>query len=155
MKMKSSFRTSAEAERFFKTMEEAGKSEVAVGFFSRDTAEDGTSIAEIAAYNDLGTSHIPPRPFMEQAVEGHTEDIQAAVKEGYDCIVEGDNCETAYNIIGAFLQGLVQQEIVTGSFAPNSPATVRRKGSSQPLIDTGRMRQSVRYRVRKKGEGVE
>ena len=69
MKMKSSFKTSAEAERFFKTMEESGNSEVAVGFFSSDTAEDGTSIAEIAAYNDLGTSHIPPRPFMEQAVE--------------------------------------------------------------------------------------
>ena len=40
--------------------------------------------------------------------------------------------------------------IVNGGFEPNKESTVKRKGSSKPLIDTGTMRNAVSYEVVKK-----
>ena len=51
------------------------------------------------------------------------------------------------------LKMYVQKEIVDGSFEPNAESTIKKKGSDKPLIDTGTMRQSVTYVVRKVGEG--
>ena len=34
---------------------------------------------------------------------------------------------------------------------PNAPSTIRKKGSDKPLIDTGRLRQSVNYVIKPKG----
>ena len=38
-----------------------------------------------------------------------------------------------------------------GGFAPNAESTIKKKGSDQPLIDTGYMRQSVNYVVKRRG----
>lgn len=46
---------------------------------------------------------------------------------------------------------MIQKEIVNGDFVPNSPETIKRKGSDKPLIDTGRMRQSINYVIQEKG----
>ncbi|MCM1059079.1 MAG: hypothetical protein NC452_02170 [Eubacterium sp.] len=52
--------------------------------------------------------------------------------------------------LGTFGKALVQQEIIDGGFEPNAPATVSKKGSAQPLIDTGTMRQSVGFKIKKR-----
>lgn len=36
---------------------------------------------------------------------------------------------------------------INGEWASNSPATIKKKGSSKPLIDTGRLRGSITYEV--------
>jgi hypothetical protein len=41
----------------------------------------------------------------------------------------------------------VQAYMVNGKFAPLKAKTIKRKGSSKPLIDTGQLRQSITYRV--------
>jgi len=38
-------------------------------------------------------------------------------------------------------------------WAPNSPRTVKRKGSDRPLIDTGQLRKSITYVIRNTGGG--
>ena len=47
----------------------------------------------------------------------------------------------------------MQDKITSGSFAPNAESTIKKKGSSKPLVDTGRMRKSVNYVIQKKGSG--
>lgn len=42
----------------------------------------------------------------------------------------------------------IQMKIRRGPFVPNAPMTIRMKGSSKPLIDSGRMRQSIDSEVR-------
>ena len=42
----------------------------------------------------------------------------------------------------------VVRKINKGPFTPNAPATVKRKGSSQPLIDTGNLRKSITFVIR-------
>lgn len=55
------------------------------------------------------------------------------------------------NQIGNYIEGLVKKKIKNGPFVPLSPATINRKGSSKPLIDTGHLRQSIRYIIDKGG----
>ena len=65
-----------------------------------------------------------------------------------------DGTTTAEKIlreIAVFQKGLIQETIVEGDFEPNAPSTIRKKKSDKPLIDTGRMRQSVMTVIDKKG----
>ena len=68
-------------------------------------------------------------------------------------IVSGKSAESVLKKIGIFQKDLMQEKITSGSFTPNAPATIKKKGSSHPLIDSGRMRQSVNYVIQKKGSG--
>ena len=67
-------------------------------------------------------------------------------------ILRGVSAEEILKSIGLKVKDLMQAEIIEGNFAPNAASTVRRKKSSRPLIDTGRMRQSVNYQIKAKGE---
>lgn len=138
-----------EGRRFLNELKKLGELEVQVGFQGDQTYEDGTSLAEVAAYNELGTSDTPARPFMRQSFENHEKELQAACDRVCQAIASGKTAEEALDELGVFLKGLVQMEIVNGEFAPNAASTIRQKGSDQPLIDTAHMRQSVNYVIKK------
>lgn len=53
----------------------------------------------------------------------------------------------ALNVVGQFAVSLVKKKIRSGPFTPNAPATIRKKKSSRPLIDSGRMRKSVIHEI--------
>jgi hypothetical protein len=72
--------------------------------------------------------------------------METAVKD----VSNGRKPKAALAEIGAQAVALMQKEVTDGGFAPNAPATTARKGSDMPLIDTGQMRQSVHYQIRKK-----
>ena len=54
----------------------------------------------------------------------------------------------AMEVLGVKAEGDMKKTIGRGKFKPNSPKTIKRKGSAQPLIDTGRMRASVSHKVK-------
>ena len=116
--------------RFFRELKKLEGLEVQVGFQSDQKYEDGTSIAEVAAHNEFGSSDTPERPFMRQSF---------------------GSAEQALQQLGTLAKGLVQDEIVNGGFAPNAESTIQKKGSEQPLIDTGTMRQSVNFVIKRRG----
>jgi len=53
------------------------------------------------------------------------------------------------NKLGILGQGHVQKEIIALRSPANNPATISAKGSSNPLINTGHMLQSVTFSVGK------
>lgn len=141
-----------EGKRYFAELEKLAKLEVQVGFQEGESGEGGVSLAEIAAYNELGTSTIPTRPFMRQSFENHGDEIQAACDQVNANLSNGGTAESALQELGVFVKGLVQSEIVSGGFTPNAPYTVAQKGSDTPLIDSGRMRQSVNFVIKEGGK---
>lgn len=102
-------------------------------------------------FNELGTVHSPARPFLRDSVDSNANRINMFLKSMKKEIVKGGSAEDILKKIGTFQKGLIQKEIVNGSFEPNSEDTIRKKGSDKPLIDTGRMRQSVNFVIQKKG----
>lgn len=149
----SGFKKNAKFVQMEKTLEELSKLEVFIGYnASSGNYEDGETILEIAVINAFGTDRIPSRPFIQNIDLGYRNKINsfvaAQVKSG---LAAGRDAKTIMNAIGVYIKGIIQEEIVKGNWVPNAPLTIKRKGSNQPLVDTGRMRQSVIYIVRKKG----
>ena len=144
----------ADGRKFQKMLKELAEKEVRVGFqHGKATEEDGTDICDIAAWNELGTVHIPARPFLRMSVDDNTSKIKSFLQEKRKDLVRGVSAEQVLKEIGIFQKDLIQEKITDGSFAPNAASTVKKKGSSKPLIDTGRMRQSVNYEIKQKGSG--
>lgn len=109
----------------------------------------GGDIASIAFWNHEGTSRgIPPRPFITQAIETKQAMIGSALKSSIAAIMDPGDVQGAVDRIGLSLQTAIKQTIKGGSFAPNHPDTIKRKGSSSPLIDTGRLIGSVSYEIK-------
>lgn len=147
-------RITPEGQRFFRELAELKELEVRVGFQrGKAQEEDGTDMCDVAAYNELGTDHIPARPFIRQSVDDNESKINSFLKEEVKDFAQGKSAEQILKEIGIFQKDLMQDKITSGSFAPNAESTIKKKGSSKPLVDTGRMRQSVNYVIQKKGSG--
>lgn len=130
-------------------LEKLAGQEVAVGFFDGSGGyPDGQSVAQVASANEFGTSRAPARPFMKQMAENRGKEITEECGRMAKRLAEGGSAADELSQIGKLAEDLLKEEIRSGSFAPLAPATVARKGSSQPLIDTGRMVDSVTSKVR-------
>ena len=136
-----------EGKKYFRELKKMTDMEIQVGFQGDQKYEDGTSIAQVAAVNEFGALDIPERPFMRQSFENHEGELQAACDAAQRLVSSGGSAEQALQQIGVVAKGLVQDEIVNGGFAPKAESTIKKKGSEQPLIDTGTMRQSVNFVV--------
>lgn len=147
-------RMTAEGRKFQKMLQDMAELEVRVGFqHGKATEEDGTDVCDVAAWNELGTVNMPSRPFLRKSVDENIDKINSFLQSKKDDLVSGVSVEQVLKEIGIFQKDLIQEKITEGSFAPNAEFTIRKKGSSKPLIDTGRMRQSVNYEIKKKGSG--
>lgn len=142
-----------EGRRFFAEIEKLKAQQVRVGYQQGAAAsEEGVDMADIAMWNELGTVNSPARPFLRQSVDDNAAKISAFCKAQLQRLAQGStDAETILKQIGVMQKGLVQEKIENGSFKPNAPSTVKKKGSDKPLIDTGRMRQSVNYVIQRKG----
>ena len=137
-----------EGRKYFMNLEKLAAYTLKVGFPEGSGGyEDGVTYAQVAAYNELGTSTIPSRPFMKQSWENHPDVVEGICAQAKAVLDGGGDAQTVLNMIGTGLKGLMQQEIVSGNFVPNAPSTIRKKGSATPLVDTGAMRQSVQYKI--------
>lgn len=140
--------------KFQKMLKEFAEMEVRIGFqHGEATEDDGTDICDIAAWNELGTENIPSRPFLRMSVDENVDKINNFLQSQKAALLSGKDAEQVLKEIGLFQKDLIQEKITEGSFTPNADVTIERKGSSKPLIDTGRMRQSVNYVIQKKGSG--
>lgn len=141
-----------------KQLRELAELEVRVGYQRGDGAvasgNDGrrADLVDIALWNELGTVNIPPRPFMRDSVDKHRDDIEHFMMEQEKALQEGAAAKGILEMVGLFMKDLIQTEIEQGDFAANAQATIRRKGSNKPLIDTGTLKNSVNYWITKKGQ---
>jgi hypothetical protein len=63
-------------------------------------------------------------------------------------IIQGESdMRRTLSRLGLMAQGHVQESIVNLDTPPNAASTIKAKGSSNPLIDTGEMRQAVTFKV--------
>ena len=131
------------------------KSILKVGFFDTAKYETGEYVAQVAFWNEYGTlskkgnKHIPPRPFMRNVT-----DNQNAMSRIFSVakieLEKGTECDKIAEICGEQLAQMVKLSITGGSYIPNAPYTIAKKGAGKrPLIDTTLMLGSVAYKVEK------
>ena len=138
---------------------EADKYHVLVGVMGDKAArsgDDGVTNAMLAYVHEYGSParNIPARPHIMPGIQAALGDIERLSRAGILAALNGQNGAVMNLLgqVGAVAVGSIQQKIATGPFAPLAPQTIKRKGSSKPLIDTGQYRQSFSYKVVERGE---
>lgn len=123
---------------------------VNVGFPASAKEPDGTSTAFIAAVHEFGSEHVPERSFMRTSLEANRNKRKTLNAQNLKKVLNGGmSVDTALGQLGLMASSDIKEQIKNGSFAPLKEATIKCKGSSKPLIDTGQMRQSVTYELEK------
>lgn len=120
-----------------------------VGFFERDKYDDtGIPIAQVAYFNEYGTHLNPTRPFMHDTFESNV--VKRLIKNGlgnvFTAAVKGQAIQHTLRELGMKLVEAMQAHIDSypGS---NSATTILRKGFNDPLYDSGKMMESVKFQI--------
>ncbi len=131
------------------------------------------SMLELAAIHEFGSpaANIPERSFIRATINGKRDEVNGAiesivgdeVKRLFE--IEGGATETqadaaakrALGKLGLKLVSMIRdtirnRETVGPEDQANKPATIVRKGSTLPLVDTGQLMQSLNWVVIDKGD---
>jgi len=125
---------------------------VDIGLFQGTTEKDGSPTAMIAATHEYGSPEkgIPERSFMRSAMHLGKDRINERLRKDIAALITGRGTKKmVLSRVGLLATNLIQARIRSSkSWAkPLAPITIARKGSTVPLIDTGRMLASITYRL--------
>lgn len=141
---------------------------VHIGIFADAKREDGAPMLVIAAANEFGAKIpkrqarfgnlddenpggwviIPERSYLRAWFDENVDALQATMEHLIGQVVEGKiSGRAALETIGGYVATHVQAYMVDLKTPPNAPSTIRRKGSSNPLIDTGQLKDSITWKV--------
>lgn len=130
--------------RKFRRQLKGGPNAVNIGLFG----EQGSDLVIYAASNEFGTEIIPERSFLRSTVDEKRREFGKFIDKNKVLIVQGPlQRRQVLARLGLFAEKEIVMKIDRGPFVPNRPSTIARKGSSKPLIDTGRMRASIISKV--------
>lgn len=94
------------------------------------------------------TINIPERSFMRAGFDANETVLVSTFQEIlYGVMAGAYGWRVAYDRVGQFLARRLARYLVDLKTPANAPLTVERKGSSNPLVDTGRLQQSITWRV--------
>lgn len=125
---------------------------------SNEPGSEDLNNAEIGLKQEFGsvTDHIPVRSFLRMPLNTQLpKKLQQIGQAAWIGLIKEDGLEFALKELGVLAENVVQQGFATrgyGQWAPNAPYTIRKKGSSQPLIHTAQLRRSITSEVTKEGK---
>jgi hypothetical protein len=153
------------SKELMKAVRRLTKMDVLVGVPQKSGARKRSKVnnAMLAYIHDNGSplSHIPPRPFLRTGIQEGKKEIVHYLDGAAKGALNGDPeaVEKGLNAAGLVAQKSVRRKIQTGPFTPLKASTIRARRSKRksrnnnsitPLIDTGQMRNSINYVIRKK-----
>lgn len=94
---------------------------------------------------------IPERSFIRSGFDDKEKDIHSrAIKLLKKVLLMELDTDTYFDILGQYIVGQLQEYLTAIDNPENHPFTIGRKESSNPLISTGRMRDSITFKVVKR-----
>ena len=129
-----------------------GLNKVEVGLPSGGQHSDTSlSMHELGMVHEYGspTRNIPARPFIAPPIKDNVEKYKSMMRDqALKLIFRRTTLHNALSLVGEAGKADIQKYMLSANFAPLSAATIERKGSSKPLIDTGQMRNAITYEVK-------
>lgn len=116
---------------------------VRVGYMGNVSYPNGFKIAENALVQEYGNERIPPRPFMRNAFKKKGDWANLFTQ------IWNRGIKKAFLTVGNEIERAIVKSISSNIPPANKEATIRRKGSSKTLIDTGTMLNSVQMELLK------
>lgn len=102
---------------------------------------------EVAAMNEFGEG-VPERSFIRETFDMHRGDYYTIMRRLATQVVTNkmDN-RFALEVVGQKMESDIKRRIELGVPPPNAPSTIKRKGSSKTLINTGQLKNSITHTV--------
>lgn len=128
----------------FKDYVELNGQSIVVGLpVDRIHGPSGLPLSEVGAVHEFGVGNIPERSFLRGTLRNKRDEIRQAMKVIAQKAANGEDTNALMEQLALFSQGLVQDYMADGdsNFVPLS--SPREDGSSNPLNDTGALRQGV------------
>lgn len=122
--------------------------EARIGFFEDATypAEDGgLPVAQVAFWNEYGTTRAPSRPFIRNMVEDQMPTW--AHKLSVAIPLTGYRSQEALELVAADIKGHMVESINLLQDPALAAYTIEKKGFAKPLIDTAVMIRSIGWVV--------
>ncbi|MBO7706803.1 MAG: hypothetical protein J6S68_14440 [Acinetobacter sp.] len=140
---------------FLERFREIGKPKVYIGVPASKNGmhEGGINMATLLALHVLGApsrgipQRDPLRPPLIANAHRYSDLLAIGLK---NALANGTDPKLVYEKIGIVATNDVKDYFITGNFKALSEKTIKAKGSSKPLIDTGELRNSISYEVRNK-----
>ena len=94
---------------------------------------------------------IPERSFIRSGYDTNKNNMIGKIEPLLEKVISLElSVDAFFNTMGEYIVGLIQDYLTSLKSPPNSPVTIQNKGSSNPLVNTGRLRQSITYKVVRK-----
>ena len=107
-------------------------------------------ILAYGTYNEMGTATIPARSFIRSTADNKRKSWDALTDRLMQSVVDlKQPASRALKKLGDQAEADIKRTINTLTSPPLKPATVKRKGSSKPLIEEGVMLNAISYEVAK------
>ena len=140
-------------EKIKKNLLQANQESLKVGFFDDryGPENDNLPVAVVARFMEEGDPiKYPPRPFIRVGFLPRlkTAEYVTLFQNAITSVLEGKaTLKQAYTKMGPVLVKGLQNEIIGWDTPPNSARTIAEKGFNDPLIDSGRLLESVDFKV--------
>lgn len=127
-------------------------SAVTVGIHSDAGQHDdaGMTVAQLGAIHEYGSdaAHIPERSFLRSAMAKNRKKYRDNIAKIVDSALKGKrDARDGMGLLGRQAEGDIKLTIRDLKDPPNAPSTIaQKKGVDNPLIDTGQMLNSVRWK---------
>lgn len=121
---------------------------------SRVHEDSDLTMAEIGAIHELGSisDKIPARSFIKMPLELKAFEWIKDNKDRYFKYLKLGKIKQFYKDLGFGAEDIINQAFTSsgfGAWLPLKPSTIKKKGSSMPLLDTGALRGSISSTVLK------
>ena len=108
---------------------------------------DGTPVARVGFQNEYGIG-VPERSFMRSTLKDNNSKYKQLMEKAIVDAIKGKRkIKQSLGRIGNKVSSDIKQKIVAIQSPANAESTIAAKGSSNPLIDSGHMKNSVTYEV--------
>jgi hypothetical protein len=134
------------------TIDDLSNYSIKVGILGDGTmhGDDEATVLLIATVHEFGVAvkGIPERSFIRAGFDYYRSRIEEESEELLKQVIyQGLPASTFFDALGQIMVGFIQTYLTDLSYPPLQPSTIARKGSSNPLIDTGQLRDSITYEV--------
>lgn len=120
------------------------------GKSTNENADDSLTAAGLAAVHEFGSEkrNIPERSFLRSTIrENKDRYFEILEKIADNIMVKKKSPKQQLGKLGLLAENDVKKKIVDLKDPPLKAATIARKGSSNPLIDKGHMKDSITHKV--------
>jgi hypothetical protein len=121
---------------------------ITVGVHSDTGGHGALSVVDIASIHEFGLGTVPERSFLRAWFDRERIENERIMVRLAESVIAGKNTvDVALEKMGLVFVGGLQKFVRAGIPPALAPATVARKGSSTPLIDTGQLVSSMLHKV--------